>query len=534
MALRTRYARSGDLSIAYQVIGDGPIDLVHAPPYISHLEYAWEDPSFAHYLHRLAAFSRLILFDKRGTGLSDRVAGVAPLAERMDDVRAVMDAVGSEQAVLYGMSESTPLALLFAATYPERTAALVLYGAYASETWASDYPWSPTAEELTASLDAMAGTIHEDWGSGDDLAFLAPTRMNDAAFRTWFSTYQRLSASPGAVIDLARMNAIIDVRHVLSAIHVPTLVLCRRGTGDSVVEQSRYVASHVAGAQLVELPGVDYLPYVGDADALVDEIEAFVTGTRPTAVPNSVLATVLTIEIADPAGQALALGNRRWGELQQRFQELLRRELIRFQGRMQDHSGDRIVATFDGPARAIQSAVALSATTRELGLVTRTGLHVGECELRDGRVSGTAVPLSAWVADQAMPGEILVTSTVRDLVSGAGLPFADLGVRSVGAGAGEWRLYAVRAEADPGLTPLLVPAGAEPPRVTLTRRENDVLPLVARGLTNQQIADALSISERTVESHVSSILAKWGLTSRTQLAAVATGVHHHHSVPQQR
>lgn len=527
MPPRTRYARSGDLSIAYQVVGNGPIDLVHAPGYVSHLEYAWEEPGFAHYLHRLAAFSRLILFDKRGTGLSDRVAGIAPLAERMDDVRAVMDAAGSRKAVLYGFSESTPLAVLFAATYPERTAALVLYHAYASEVWAPDYPWAPTTEEAAAMLDARGRTIHEDWGSGDDLAFLAPTRMHDPAFRTWFSTFQRLSASPGAVIALDRMNAIIDVRHVLPAIHVPTLVLLRSGLGEQVVEPSRYVAAHIPGARLVELPGVDYLPNVGDTDRLVDEIEEFVTRTRPAGAIDSVLATVLATEIVDLAGQALALGDRRWGDLDDRFRTLVDQALARFHGQALQQVSDRVVATFDGPARAIRCAAAIHSAAHDLGLVIRTGLHTGECELRGDRVRGVAVPLAGWVASQAGPDEVLVSSTVRDLVAGAGLRFADRGVHTVTGGVGEWRVFAVLSD---GTTDVAPPpyAAAESarPAAALTRREQEVLPLVARGLSNRQIADALSISERTVESHVASILAKWHLTSRTQLAAAVTGGFH--------
>src|SRR5215203_469099 len=311
MAPRTRYARNGDVSIAYQVVGDGPIDLVHAPGSFSHLEYAWEEPGYARYLRRLASFSRLILFAKRGTGLSDRAAGIASMEERMDDVRAEMDAAGSERAVLFGVSESAPLMCLFAATYPERTAALILCGAYASEVQAPDYPWGPSAEEYATTLDEAARTIHDTWGAegiGDDwsvdglLASMAPSVAGDPAFRTWFGTLLRLGASPGAAIDLARMDGAIDVRHVLPAIRVPTLVLHRVGH-ESTVGRSRYVAARIPGARLVELPGIDYYQFVGDVDAIVDEVEAFVTGTRPAGVPDHVLATVLAIEIAGAAGR---------------------------------------------------------------------------------------------------------------------------------------------------------------------------------------------------------------------------------------
>ncbi|HYI25382.1 MAG TPA: alpha/beta fold hydrolase [Thermomicrobiales bacterium] len=533
MAPRTRYARSGDLSIAYQVVGDGPVDIVHGFGFVSHLEYHWEEPTFARYLQRLASFSRLILFDKRGTGLSDRAAGIASMEERMDDVRAVMDAVGSERAVLFGVSESAPLMCLFAATYPKRTAALILCGAWASEVQAPDYPWGPTAEEYATALDEDALTIHDSWGTegigngwGVDalLADMAPSVAGDPAFRTWFGALLRLGASPGAAMDLARMDGAIDVRHVLPTIRVPTLVL-HRGGHENTLGRSRYVAAHIPGARLVELPGIDYLQYVGDVDAYVDEVEAFVTGTRPVGVPDHVLATVLAIEIAGAAGRAVALGDRRWADAQDRFHALGARELDHFRGRALDLTGDRVVATFDGPARAIRCAAAIGDAARDLGLATRSGLHTGECEVRGERVSGVAVPLAAWVASHAALDEILVTSTVKDLVAGAELRFADRGKRPLGGTPDEWQLFAVlpdgmkRAEsAFPAKAVLPIPLPT-----MLTRREREVLPLVARGFSNRQIADTLSIGERTAESHVASILAKWGMSSRAQIAARTAG-----------
>ena len=528
MPPRTRYARSGDLSIAYQVVGDGPVDLVHAPGAITHLEYAWEEPSVARQLRRLAAFTRLILFDKRGTGLSDRTAGIAPLEERMDDLRAVMDAAGSARAVLFGVSESAPLAILFAATYPDRTAALILYAAFASEVRAPDYPWPPPAETVATDLDDRARTIHEDWGNVDFLAEAAPSVAGDPAFRAWFGTMLRLGASPGAAIALDRMNAEIDVRSVLPTVRVPTLVLHRLDTRCYRPEEGRYVAARIPGARLVELPGSDYFPFLGDADAIVDEIEGFVTGTRPAGVEHSVLTTVLTLAVADPVGQAMALGDRRWGDLEARFLSLSGRELERCRAQTLDLSGDRVVATFDGPARAIRCARAIQGAARDLGLTTRAGLHTGECEVRDERASGVAVHLAAWVASQASPGEILVSGTVKDLVPGANLRFADRGTRTLAGGSGEWRLLAVLPEAsatdepDHGAT---VPPQPAPSLDVLTRREREVLPLVARGLSNLEIADTLSIGERTVESHVSSILAKWGLANRMRLAAAVTAGH---------
>ena len=286
----------------------------------------------------------------------------------MDDVRAVMDAAGSARAVLFGVSESAPLACLFAATYPERIAALVLYAAYAAEVRQPDYPWPPPAAERGERLDEMARTIHEDWGNPDRLADVAPSVADDPAFRAWFGTFLRLGASPGAVVALERMNAEIDVRHVLPAIRVPTLVLHRLDTRVYQVEEGRYVAARIPGARLVELPGRDYFPFVGDTDALVDEIEAFVTGTRPVATPDHVLATVLVCEVAGTAGQAVALGDRRWADLQERFQALAARELGRFRGRTLELTGDRVVATFDGPARAIRCAEAIADAARDLGL----------------------------------------------------------------------------------------------------------------------------------------------------------------------
>jgi pimeloyl-ACP methyl ester carboxylesterase/DNA-binding CsgD family transcriptional regulator/class 3 adenylate cyclase len=533
MAPRTKYARSGDLSIAYQVVGDGPVDLVHGPGFVSHLESAWEEPVYARYLWRLAAFSRLISFDKRGTGLSDRAAGVAPLGERMDDVRAVMDAAGSERAVIYGVSESAPLACLFAATYPERTAALVLYGAYASEVQQADYPWRSTAEEYAASLDERERTIHETWGNpesrevADLLAHLAPSVADDPAYRAWFATHLRLGASPGAAIALERMDASIDVRHVLPTIGVPTLVLHRTGCIQNV-EEARYLAARIPGARLVEVPGIDYLPFVGDVDALVDEIEAFVTGVRPVGVPNHVLATVLVIDVHGTVGRALALGDRRWGDVQGRFRMLGRQQLDRFQGRALELSGDRVVATFDGPARAIRCARAIADAAQGLGLATRGGLHTGECELREDRVSGVAIPLAAWVASQAAADEVLVSSTVKDLVAGAELRFADRGARTLSVGPSKWRLFALLPDVAAGAetTDGAEPAPSLSPPVELSRREQDVLPLVALGLSNRQIADALNIGERTVESHVASILAKWGLSSRAQIAAATLSGNH--------
>ena len=447
MRPETRYARSGDVSVAYQVVGDGPLDLVAVPGFVSHVEWAWEEPSVARYLRRLASFSRLLLFDKRGTGLSDRIAGVSTLEERMDDIRAVMDAVGSEHAVIFGASEGGPLAALFAATYPERTSALILYGTFASVVRQPDYPWKRTPEELRRLIEERARTIHETWGSleavAQSLQRMAPSAADDEGLKRWLATLMRLGASPGAEIARQRMNAEIDIRHVLPAIRVPTLVLHRTGDRDSSVEEGRYIAARIPGAKFVELPGDDHFPFIGDMDSTLDEIEEFVTGARPDREPDRVLATVLFTDIVSSTEHAVRLGDRRWRDLQERHHVLVRRELVRHRGREVDTAGDGFLATFDGPARAVRCAVAIGEGVRALGLEVRAGLHTGECELRGDRVSGIAVHTGARVMAQAGAGEVLVSSTVKDLVAGSGLRFEDRGVHAFKGVPGEWRLYAV-------------------------------------------------------------------------------------------
>lgn len=370
---------------------------------------------------------------------------------------------------------------------------------------------------MKADLDELARTIHETWGNADSLSFMAPSVADDPASRTWFSGVQRLGASPGAFVALERMNAAIDIRHVLPTISVPTLVLHRLDTLNYRVEEGRYVAAHIHGARLIELPGIDYIHHVGDADALIDDIEAFVTGKRPNATPDHVLATVLTIDIDWAASKAVALGDQRWADAQERFQTLAEREFGQFRGRALDVAGDRVTATFDGPGRAIHCAAAVRAAGNALGLQTRAGLRTGECELRGEKVSGVAVPLAGWIAAQAIPDEILVSSTVKDLLAGADTRFSDRGSRELPGVPGAWRLFAVLTDA--GAAGQAGPALSSFSPLALTRREWEVLPLVVRGMSNRQIADALSISERTAESHVASILAKSGLSSRGQLAA---------------
>jgi class 3 adenylate cyclase len=437
----TRYARSGDVNIAYQVVGEGTVDLVYVIGWVSHIELLWAEPSSARFLERLASFSRLILFDKRGTGLSDRVADadLPTLEQRMDDVRAVMDAAGVERAALLGLSEGAPMCLLFAATYPERTAALVLMGGYARRLWAEDYPFGVSRESYEAFLE----DIREHWGGPVGLEVRAPSRAGDSAFRSWWANYLRMCASPGAALALTRMNADIDVRHVLPTIGVPTLLIHRRGDRSLPVEGSRYLAERIRGARLVELPGEDHLPWLGNPDEIPDEIEEFLTGVRRGPDPDRVLATVLFTDVVGSTERAATLGDREWRALLERHHALVRRELERWRGKEVDTAGDGFLATFDGPARAIRCACATRDAMRTLGLEIRAGLHTGECEIIGSNVAGIAVHIGARVAALAGPGEVLVSSTVRDLVAGSGIAFEERGEHALKGVPEKWRIYAV-------------------------------------------------------------------------------------------
>ena len=437
----TRYAQSGDINIAFQVVGDGPLDVVYVPGWVSHLEYFWQEPNYAAFLRRLASFSRLILFDKRGTGMSDRVpeSELPTLEQRMDDVRAVMDAVGSEEAALLGMSEGGPMCLLFAATYPERTRAVIVLGSYARRTWAPDHPWAPSEAEQEAFIEE----IGRNWGSSIGLTERAPSQIGNEAFSRWWSAYLRMSASPGAAKTLTRMNAQIDVRGVLPLVQVPTLIVHRTGDRAMSAEGSRYMAERIEGARYVELPGEDHLPFLGDQDAILDEVEEFLTGVRRGPEPDRVLATVLFTDIVGSTERVATVGDRRWRELLDAHHAVVRQELERFRGREIDTAGDGFLATFDGPARAIRCAQAVRDGVETLGLAIRAGLHTGECEVRGEAVAGIAVHMGARVAALADSGEVLVSSTVKDLVAGSGIEFEDRGVHELKGIPGEWRVYAV-------------------------------------------------------------------------------------------
>ena len=441
MLPETKYAKSGDIHIAYQVLGNGPLDLMIVPGFVTHIEHIWEEPLAARFYKRLASFSRLILLDKRGTGLSDRVADHAlpTLEQRMDDVRAVMDAVGSERAALFSVSEGGSMCLLFAATYPERTSGLILFGCYARRSWAPDYTWGATPEENRVQLES----IESGWGNAWAIEMRAASLADDEHFRHWYATHYRLGASPGAAMALAKMNAEIDVRHILPSIRIPTLILQRRGDRTVRVEHGRYLAEHIPGAKYVELEGIDHIPFIGDADSVLGHIEEFLTGVRPVPEPDRVLATVLFTDIVGSTERAAALGDRRWRELRDTHHAIVRRELARYRGREVETAGDSFLATFDGPARAIRCALTVRDAVRQLGIEIRAGLHTGEVELMDDKVGGLAVHIGARVAAQAGASEVLVSSTVKDLVAGSGIQFSDRGTFALKGVPGEWNLFAV-------------------------------------------------------------------------------------------
>jgi pimeloyl-ACP methyl ester carboxylesterase len=435
----TRYATSGEVSIAYQVIGSGPPDLILVPGWVSNIEVFWEEPTVARFLQRLASFSRLILFDKRGTGLSDRVGALPDLETRMDDVRAVMDAVGSEQAALCGYSEGGVMCALFAATYPTRTSALILMGSYARLQPTSDYPWGRPLSAQEQWLDMC----RRDWGGPVGLEHRAPSVAQDERVRHWWARFLRLSASPSAAVALSRMNYEIDIRHILPAIRVPTLILHSVGDQTIDVEASRYMAQQIPGAKYVELPSMDHLPWTADVDAILDETEEFLTGVRHGPEPDRILATILFTDIVGSTDRAVVLGDRRWRDLLESYQGMVRRELGRFRGREVDQSGDGVLATFDGPARAIRCGRSIIDTVRPVGLDVRAGLHTGECEVMGAKVGGIAVHIGARVAALAQAGEVLVSHTVKDLVAGSGIQFVSRGTHTLKGVPGEWPLFAV-------------------------------------------------------------------------------------------
>ncbi|MGX5850199.1 alpha/beta fold hydrolase [Mesorhizobium sp. PL10] len=427
---QTRYVKSAGVNIAYQVTGDGPIDLIYVSGWVSNLDLAWESPRLAHVLRRLGSFSRLIRMDKRGTGLSDRNVGLPTLEERMEDMRAVLDAVGSKRTVLFGTSEGGPMCMLFAATYPERTAALVLNGAYASGRRLRDYPWGKTGEQVEEDLAA----IERQWGEPADMSNAAPSLMNDAFEREWFAAYLRNSASPAEAIALWRWGTEIDVRDILPAIHVPTLIA--QATGDRWVnaEEGRFLATSIEGARHIEFAGRDHVIWGENSDRLVDEIQAFVTGALPAAPGERLLVSVLSV---DMTGSPFGI------EPAERHAEALRGELLAAEGREISRSNGKVLAVFQRPTRSIQCAIAIRDRLRRSGVEVRSAVHIGECEQRGHQFSGAAIELSLRLLDHAQPGEIIASRTVRDLVVGSGLRFEERGEMAASGLPGAFLVYSV-------------------------------------------------------------------------------------------
>jgi class 3 adenylate cyclase len=435
----TRYARSGDLSIAYQVIGEQPRDLVLVPGFVSHLEWAWQEPGLARFLERLASFRRVITFDKRGTGMSDPVGDPPTYDERMDDLRAVMDASGSATADIFGVSEGGALAALFAAAHPERATALVLYGTWARLPEAPDYPEGYPQYRLDRHLN----WVEEHWGEPGSLRAWAPDSVEDTRLAEWFGALQRLGASPAMAHKLLSSYVGVDVRRVLPAITAPTLVLHRRGDTQVQASLGQYLAQHIQGARLVELDGRDHLFFVGDTDAILDETEEFLTGTRRASDPARRLATVMFADVVGSTVLAGQIGDRRWTEILASFTHLATREIARFGGRVVKTIGDGVLAEFDGPGRAINAATGLRNAVAALGIRIRVGLHAGEVEVLGNDIGGIAVHIAARVVTAADPGEVLVSSTVRELVAGSGLGFRDRGMHSLKGLPERWQLFAV-------------------------------------------------------------------------------------------
>jgi pimeloyl-ACP methyl ester carboxylesterase/DNA-binding CsgD family transcriptional regulator len=510
---QTRYATSGNVRIAYQVVGQGPLDLIFVPGFISNLEVHWEDAGYGHLLQRLAAFTRLILLDKRGTGLSDRVDArdLPNLETRMDDVRAVMDAVGSERAVLLGASEGAPMSILFAATYPERTRALVLYGGYAHF-----HTWVMGAEALANFIR----TAETSWGSGASLRNFAPGRLDDARFHAWWARFERLSASPTAAIALARMNAQIDVRHVLGSIRVPTLIIHRTDDARVKLAGGRYLAEKIKGARFVEIPGRDHPIWTSNVDRVIDEIEEFLTGTRPFPDSNRVLATLLVARLVTSGRVAPQFGDRERSERMSMLRETANEAILHHGGQCFAAGSEEIAARFDGPARAVRSALALLDSAEALRLDFAAGVHAGEVEIEKEMISGLALHVTNLMSMRATAGEVLVSGVVADLVAGSGLHFEERGSEAIDGLDSPLRLLAVVTEQHLESVPHVRQRAGAPSLEVLSAREGEVLKLVADGLSNAAIAERLQLSDHTVKRHVANILLKLDLPTRAAAAAL--------------
>ena len=438
METTTRYADSSGVSIAYQVHGEGPLDLVFVPGFVSHVELIWDEPTVAAFFRRLASIARLVIFDKRGQGLSDRVGRPPTLEDSMDDLRAVMDAAGCERPAIFGISEGGPMSALFAASHPERVGSLILYGTYARMVSAPDYPDGIPGEWL----DRWVGIVRREWGGPVGVDLWAPSLAGDPGFEEWWARLLRYGTSPAGAIALMDLYRQIDVRVALAAIEAPTLVAHCRGDRMIPVALGRYLADHIAGSRFAELPGRDHIAFA-KAEPLLDEVEEFLVGSRGAAAAERALATILFTDLVDSTARAAELGDRRWRALLERHDAAVRRQLTLHRGREVKTVGDGFLATFDGPARAIRCAEALRGELGTLGLQVRAGIHTGEVELIGDDVGGIAVNIGARIGAEAVAGEVLVSSTVRELVVGSGLEFADRGVRELKGVPGEWRLFAI-------------------------------------------------------------------------------------------
>ena len=435
----TRYARCGDISIAYQVVGDGPTDLLYAQGWLTNIEFAWESPEYARFLTGLSRFSRLIFFDKRGTGMSDRDVSFPTLEQRTEDIKAVLDAVGSRQAALFGVSEGGNMTSLFAATYPERVSALVLYGCFARRKWAPDYPWGRTHEEI----EGYVRSLLDNWGEPFDLTDVAPSVAGDPAVQSWFAAYLRFAASPHAAELITRLNYELDTREILPAIRVPTLVLHREGDRWTTIDEGSYLAERIPHSEFRILPGNDHIPWYGDQDELIGQVEEFVTGTRTTAKPGRALMTLLMTDIVDSTKTLNAVGDDRWRSILEQLEVNVSRRVAALGGQKIKHTGDGYLLTFAGPTPAIECARALARDAKALGLELRTGIHIGECERRGEDLSGLAVHLTARIMAESVPSSILASRTVKDLAVGSGLNFTLVGHREMKGIPEGWEIYAL-------------------------------------------------------------------------------------------
>ena len=437
MVPEIKYAKNNGIHIAYQIVGSGPIDLVLVPGWVSNIEIFWEEPNAVRFLRRLSSFSRLILFDKRGTGLSDKICYTPTLEERMEDVRTVMDAVQSKRAALVGYSEGGPMCSMFAATHPDRTLSLVMIGSFARRIKTSDYPFGITPEQYAFFLDQ----IEKKWGDGVGLESRAPSLANDALFRNWWARFLRLSASPATAVALTKMNSEIDVRNILSAIRVPTLILHAENDAVVNVEEGRYIAKNIKGAQFYKVPSKDHLPWIGAPDTILDKIEEFVAGSISASETTRSLYTVMFTDIATSTELVANSGDRKWSDILDAHNKIIRHEISVYAGREIDNAGDGFFIAFDGPARAIRCATSIMNALQAIKLSVRIGIHIGECEVVGNKLSGIAVHIGSRISAAAKPNQIWVSQTVKDLVAGSGISFMDMGFHNLKGVADKWNLY---------------------------------------------------------------------------------------------